>query len=165
MPDADSFDDFYRTTRVRVCAYVYVLTGDFAEAQDAAQEAYVRAWERWRTVGGYADPEAWIRGVAWRIAANRWRKARNRLTAHRRYGAAPPTPGPNEDSVAVTGALRRLPAPQRVAIVLHHLVGLPVEQVARDTGVPVGTVKARLSRGRTALSVLLGSNVEEPDHA
>ena len=165
MLDAESFDEFYRATRVRICACIYALTGDLAEAQDATQEAYVRAWERWRTVRSYADPEAWVRSVAWRVAASRWRKARNRLAAHGRYGPAEPVPGPNEDAVAVTRALRRLPEPQRVAVVLHHLVGLTVDQVAAETGVPVGTVKARLSRGRTALSALLQASVEESDRA
>jgi RNA polymerase sigma-70 factor (ECF subfamily) len=51
--------------------------------------------------------------------------------------------------------LRKIPEAQRVAIVLHHLCDLSVEQVAEETGVPVGTVKARLSRGRAALLPLL----------
>ena len=162
---SDAFDEFYRTTRVRVCACVYALTGDLADAQDATQEAYARAWERWSTISGYADPEAWVRGVAWRVAANRWRKALNRAVAHRRHGPADPVPAPSEDAVAIAGALRRLPEAQRAAIVLHHLVGLPVHQIAVETGVAVGTVKARLSRGRTALSALLRVTIEEPDHA
>jgi RNA polymerase sigma-70 factor (sigma-E family) len=165
VPDAQSFDEFYRTTRVRICACIYALTGDLAEAQDATQEAYVRAWERWRTISGYADPEAWVRTVAWRVAASRWRKALNRVAAHRRFGSADSVPGPNEDAVAVAGALRRLPEPQRVAVVLHHLVGMSIDQVAIETGVPAGTVKARLSRGRTALSALLQVNAEESGRA
>jgi RNA polymerase sigma-70 factor (ECF subfamily) len=53
-------------------------------------------------------------------------------------------------------ALRRLPEPQRRALVLHHLCDLPVREVAAETGAAEGTVKARLSRGRTALAALLG---------
>ena len=60
------------------------------------------------------------------------------------------------DRVALIAALRRLPEAQRRAVVLHHLCDLSVEQVAEETGSPVGTVKARLSRGRTALAALLG---------
>jgi RNA polymerase sigma-70 factor (ECF subfamily) len=52
-----------------------------------------------------------------------------------------------------------LPARQRHVVVLHHLVGLPVEQIAAELDVPVGTVKSRLSRGRAALAPLL--TVEE----
>jgi RNA polymerase sigma-70 factor (ECF subfamily) len=163
--DAETFDEFYRMTRVRVCACIYALTGDLAEAQDATQEAYARAWERWSSISGYLDPEGWVRGVAWRVAANRWRKALNRTIAHRRLGPGDPVPGPSEDAVAIARALKRLPESQRVAIVLHHLVGLSVHQVASETGVAVGTVKARLSRGRAALSSLLRVAIEEPDHA
>jgi RNA polymerase sigma-70 factor (ECF subfamily) len=53
-------------------------------------------------------------------------------------------------------ALQRLPEDQRRALVLHHLCDLPVREVAREVGVAEGTIKARLSRGRTALLTLLG---------
>ena len=62
---------------------------------------------------------------------------------------------------ACTILLRRLPEEQRRAIVLHHVADLPVAQVAAETGAPVGTVKARLSRGRTALAELLGEHQDE----
>jgi RNA polymerase sigma-70 factor (ECF subfamily) len=64
--------------------------------------------------------------------------------------------------VALVAALARIPVAQRTAIVLHHLVGLPVAEVAAETGAPAGTVKARLSRGRRALAELLG--VSEDTH-
>ena len=52
-------------------------------------------------------------------------------------------------------ALRRLPAVHREAIALHYLADLPIQAVAEAVGAPVGTVKARLSRGRAQLAVLL----------
>jgi RNA polymerase sigma-70 factor (ECF subfamily) len=118
-------------------------------------EAYARAWQRWSTVENYADPEAWVRTVARRVAVSRWRRTRSALRAYRRAGPPPDLPGPNPDSLVLVDALAQLPLPQRTALVLHHLVGLPVADVAREMGVPVGTVKARLSRGRRALAVLL----------
>ena len=60
-------------------------------------------------------------------------------------------------------ALRRLPVAQRESIALHHLADLPVAEVALTLGVPEGTVKARLSRGRAALAVLLSEATEEAD--
>ena len=149
------FDEFYRHTRERLLAYLYAVGGELTEAQDAAQEAYARAWQRWASVGAMADPEAWVRTVGWRVLANRWRSLRGRASAYRRHGAPSEVPGPSEDTVMLVTALRRLPADQRLAIVLHHVVGLPVASVAEETGVPVGTVKARLSRGRQALAALL----------
>lgn len=155
-PGETSFDAFYRETRQRLFDCLYALTGSTAEAQDVVHEAYARAWQRWSAVGRYGNPEAWVRTVARRIAVSRWRRARNRLVAHRRAGEPPPLPGPNPESVALVAALRQLPIAQRTAIVLHHLVGLPVAEVAAETGVPVGTAKARLVRGRRALAGLLG---------
>ncbi|MFI6821834.1 RNA polymerase sigma factor [Micromonospora sp. NPDC050187] len=155
MPDVDGFDEFYRGSRQRLLGFVYALTGDLAEAQDAVQEAYVRAWQRWSTVGGYDDPEAWVRVVASRIAVSRWRSLRSRARAYLRHGATETVPAPSTDTVEVVAALRRLPEEQRTALALYYLLGMPVADVARETNAPVGTVKARLSRGRTALAGLL----------
>jgi RNA polymerase sigma-70 factor, ECF subfamily len=60
--------------------------------------------------------------------------------------------------LALIAALRQLPPKQRVAIVLHHLVDLPVELVAAETGSSVSAVKKQLTRGRSALSVLLADD-------
>ncbi|MEU2612743.1 SigE family RNA polymerase sigma factor [Micromonospora sp. NPDC007271] len=155
MPDVDGFDEFYRGSRERLLGFVYVLTGNLAEAQDAVQEAYIRAWQRWSTVRGYDDPEAWVRVVASRIAVSRWRSLRSRARAYLRHGAEETTPAPSIDTVEVVAALRRLPEEQRTAIALYYLLGMPVAEVARETAAPVGTVKARLSRGRAALAGLL----------
>jgi RNA polymerase sigma-70 factor (ECF subfamily) len=159
--DSSSFDAFYAGTRRRVTHQLYAMTGDLGEAQDVAQEAYARAWQRWSRVSSYEDPEAWVRTVAWRIAVSRWRKARNALSAHRRHRVSGIVPEPSVDTVALVAALRRLPESQRRAVVLFHLCDLSIEQIAGDTGAPVGTVKARLARGRTALAALLEDN---PDH-
>ncbi|MFC0534121.1 sigma-70 family RNA polymerase sigma factor [Phytohabitans kaempferiae] len=161
MRDVDGFDEFYRGSRQRLLGYLYVVTGDVAEAQDAAQEAYVRAWQRWATVSQYDDPEAWVRLVATRVAVSRWRSLRSRARAYLRHGPADPVPAPGTDTVEIVTALRRLPEEQRTALTLYYLLGLPVSEVARQTGAPVGTVKARLSRGRAALTGLLTVDLEE----
>ncbi|SCE74305.1 SigE family RNA polymerase sigma factor [Micromonospora mirobrigensis] len=155
MPDVDGFDEFYRGSRQRLLGFVYVLTGNLAEAQDAVQEAYIRAWQRWSTVREYDDPEAWLRVVASRIAVSRWRSMRSRARAYLRHGVPGDIPEPSTETLEVVAALRRLPEAQRTAIALHYLLGMPVAEVARETEAPVGTVKARLSRGRTALAGLL----------
>jgi RNA polymerase sigma-70 factor, ECF subfamily len=169
MTDNEDFDAFYLGSRTRLLHQLYAMTGDLGAAQDAAQEAYARAWQRWSRLRDYDDPEAWVRTVAWRLVVSRWRSARNAMRAHRRQVSGEPVPEPSPDTVALVSALRRLPEAQRRAIVLHHLCDLSVDEVARETGAPVGTVKARLSRGRTALSVLLtdpydGSSDSEGSH-
>ena len=152
MRDPSDFDAFYANSVRRLTGQLYAMTGNRAEAEDAVQEAFARAWQRWEKVSAYADPEAWVRTVSHRIGVSSWRKAVNRLAAHRRYGATEDVPAAGPDHVALVAALRRIPAEQRRAIVLHHLVGLPVDEVARETRSRPGTVKARLARGRRALA-------------
>jgi RNA polymerase sigma-70 factor, ECF subfamily len=149
------FDAFYAATAAGMVRWLVPLTGDLAEAEDVAQEAYERAWLHWSRVSDCASPEAWVRTVARRLAVSRWRRMRNASTAWVRR--TPPREVPELDPGYLTliAALRQLPAKQRVAIVLHHLVDLPVEQVAAETGSSTAAVKKQLTRGRSALSVLL----------
>ncbi|MBF9131120.1 SigE family RNA polymerase sigma factor [Plantactinospora sp. S1510] len=161
MAGEHDFEDFYQSTRHRVVTVLYALGGNMADAQDAVQEAYARAWQRWSKVGGYADPEAWVRTVARRIQLNRWRKLRNGLTAYRRHGADPAVPPPSENAAALVAALRQIPADQREAIVLHHMVDMSVAEVATHLGAPVNTIKTRLARGRKALAELIGEQLKE----
>ena len=158
------FDEFYRATARRTLRYAYAVTGDLGAAQDLTQEAYIRAWQRWRMITGYDSQESWLRLVVTRLASDRWRH----LAVHRRFAAGarpvPPCGPPGEDTVLLTGALRQLPMPQRRVLALHYLLDLPVSQIAAEVGVPEGTVKSWLSRGRTALAALLGEAREEEHH-
>jgi len=155
MRDADSFDEFYRSTSARLMRYGYAVVGDLTEAQDVVQEAYTRAWQRWRTVAGHPHPEAWVRLVVTRLATDRWRRmARWRAVLHR-SGPPESVHPPNEDTVLVVAALRQLPVAQRQALALHYLFDLPVAEIAAETGVAVGTVTSWLSRGRAGLAQAL----------
>jgi RNA polymerase sigma-70 factor (ECF subfamily) len=159
----EAFDAFYVGSRRRVLNQVYAMTSDLAEAQDLTQEAYARAWQRWSAVSTYEDPEAWVRTVAWRLAASRWRRAKVGARALLRHGPEPDSAPPSPDSVALVTALKQLPVAQRRAVVLHHLVGRSVAEIAHDEGCPEGTVKARLSRGRATLAQLLADSSTD-DH-
>ncbi|XVV10085.1 sigma-70 family RNA polymerase sigma factor [Actinoplanes sp. CA-131856] len=154
------FEEFYAASSSRVLGHLFVMTGNRAEAEDAVAEAYARAWQRWAVVSRADSPEAWVRTVAARIAISGWRKAANRLLAHRREAADQVLDGLSPDHVALMQALRTLSPVQRRDIVLHHLAGLSVAEIARETGTPAGTVKARLARGRQALAALLGEHDE-----
>lgn len=157
---AAGFDAFYAAQAPRLVRQLHAMTGDLTVAQDCVQEAAARAWQRWTVVGAYDDPAAWVRTVAWRLAVSRLRRVRVGVGLLRRHGPPDDVPSASPDHVALVAALRRLPEAQRRAVVLHHLCDLPVEQVAAETGSPVGTVKARLSRGRAALAALLSE--EDP---
>ncbi|QCX76907.1 ECF RNA polymerase sigma factor SigW [Streptomyces sp. YIM 121038] len=157
----DEFDVFYASAFPRVVGQVYAFTGDHGQAQDVVQEAFVRAWDRRRDFLATEAPEAWIRTVAMRLAVSHWRRARRWLDLVRRTPPPEHAPGPDPEHLALVAALRQLPDAQRLAIVLHHLCDLSVDQVAAETGAPTGTVKARLARGRAALAKLL--TVSEAD--
>jgi RNA polymerase sigma-70 factor (ECF subfamily) len=153
MGGDDGFDELYEGAFGRLVGQLYLVTGDLAEAEDCVQEAFSRAAARWGQVRGYGAPEAWVRRVAMNLALAGRRRARRQLAALARLrpgqAVVPPL---SVDRVALADALRALPRNARQAIVLHHLVGLPVDDVARELRVPVGTVKARLARGRRALA-------------
>ncbi|MGH4034639.1 SigE family RNA polymerase sigma factor [Actinomycetota bacterium Odt1-20B] len=158
---AADFDAFYGATSKRLVAAVYAMTGDLAEAEDAVQEAYVRAWQRWERLTREGDPLPWVRTVASRLAISTWRRTRNRLRAQLRHGAAADVPELSPDRVALIEALRELPPQQRQAVVLFHLLDLSVEQVARETGSSNGAVRTRLTRARKVLGELLVFHVDE----
>lgn len=155
------FDAFYGATHRRVVGQVYAITGNLHEAEDCAQEAYARAWQRWSQLSdGHGNPEAWVRTVATRLAVSSWRKTVSRLKAHRRESAPTEVPGMNPDHLAVVAALRKISPDQRLAIVLYTYAGLSIEEIARETGASLSAVKARLSRGRAALAPHLSEFAE-----
>jgi RNA polymerase sigma-70 factor (ECF subfamily) len=154
--DEQEFDELYDASFRRLTAQVYALTGDLEEARDCVQEAFVRAWSHRRRLSTIEHPEAWVRTTAYRVAVSRWRRiVRGRRDPDRALAPRLETAALGPDHVAVVAALRQLPEEQRRALVLHHLADLPVAVIARHEGTPVGTVKARLSRGRAALALLL----------
>ena len=155
---ATEFDQFYAGTASRIVRQMFLLTGDLAEAEDVVHEAFERAWLRWDTVAKADSPEAWVRTVARRLAVSRWRKARNAATAWARHGGAQNPPAMDAVNLDLVNALKTLPDKQRVAIVLHHLADLSVEQVAAETGAGVSAVKAQLARGRAALAAVMKDN-------
>lgn len=157
-----SFEEFYSATYGRLLKQIILVTGDRGDAEDLLQDAYGRAAVRWRRLRDYQAPEAWVRRVALRLAIDRARRARRRAAAllRLRPQRSPPVEL-SADSFDLYNALRGLPLGQRQVLVLHHLAGLPVEEVASQLNVPVGTVKSRLSRGRAALARRLAVTGQE----
>jgi RNA polymerase sigma-70 factor, ECF subfamily len=151
----ERFDEFYAVSVARLTGQLYAMTGDLAEAQDAVQEAFVRAWQHRRELDAARSPEAWVRTVAWRLAVSRFRRARTAARAWGRYDVRHVDPPPEPIDQDLLDALHALPREQRHAIVLFHLDDMSVRDIAAEAGCPVGTVKARLSRGRAALAAAL----------
>ena len=152
MRDAAEFEGFYAGSSGRVLGQLYAMIGNRAEVEDAVAEAYMKAWDRWHTVRDYDNPEAWVRRVAYRNAVSAWRKTMSRLRAHHRDTVEQEVDALNPDHVALVHALRQIPANQRRVIVLHHLAGLSVAEIAEETGSSPNTIKTWLVRGRQAMA-------------
>jgi RNA polymerase sigma-70 factor (ECF subfamily) len=158
--ESTGFDAFYAANFDRLIMQLYAYTGDLAQAQDVVQEAFARALPRWEQVSGYDDPAAWVRRVAWNLATSRWRQLRTFRAYASRHRPEHVT-GPTPDRVALATALATLPASLRRAVVLHYVADLSVADIARQEGVPDGTVKSWLHRGRAALAVALAETRAE----
>jgi RNA polymerase sigma-70 factor, ECF subfamily len=163
MTGGGSFEEFYTGAVGRLLGQLFLVTGDLHEAEEVVQEAFARASVRWSWLRDYNAPEAWVRRVAMNLAADRPRRPRRQARALLKIWPPPGPPEVSVETLALVEALRALPVRQRQAIVLHHLVGLPVEEVARTLRVPAGTVKSLLSRGRRALAARLGEGEEVLD--
>lgn len=160
MVDQREFDEFYLGTRLHLLRQLTMMTGDSEQAADVLQEAYARAWQRWRHVSRLADPMAWVRTVAWRVAISQHRRSLVASDRLRRFFApeAAVDRTPRSDEVLdLRAALRLLSPEHRRALVLYEMCGMSIAEVAAETGVAEGTVKSRLARARTALAAALGA--------
>jgi RNA polymerase sigma-70 factor (ECF subfamily) len=163
--DSEQFALFYERTCSSLVGLLTSIGGDRAEAEEVAQDAYIKVIQRWSEVSQYDAPEAWLRTVAVRLLISRKRRVKAWLRASVRHasGAERHAREPNADRVAVAQALEHLSVAQRSVLMLHHGLDLPVDEVAALLQVPVGTVKSRLARARETLAPLL-SDEEVRDH-
>lgn len=157
------FDDCFRRDHEPVLRVVVLIVRDRAVGEEIVQEAFTRAFVRWRRVGTYERPGAWVRLVAVRLAVKAAQRAD--LGAGRTLAAATDRaagwggdrPSHAEPALGddVAQALASLSPQQRAAVVLHHLADLPVAEVADALGCSAATAKVHLHRGRNRLAMLL----------
>ena len=160
MADDGYVREVYEASYRRLLAQAYAVAGDRVEAEDAVQEAFARAvaaGDRFRRVD---NPEAWLRTVALNVLRRRWRRASLFRALSPRLATPADVPGISEDHVAVVEGLRSLPFQQRETLALFYLGDLSVQEVAATLGVAEGTVKSRLTRGRTALAAVMETTLE-----
>ena len=150
----EEFERFYRSEERRVLRLCYGVLGDSELARDAAQEAWLRYLR-------YIDGERPEYSVPLLVtialnAARDWQRRRSRRLEDLRDDVpdrpAPPAAAGDPD---LMDALRRLPDPEREAILLHYGLDLPLIDIARALQKRTGAVKSILHRGRAHLRSLL----------
>jgi RNA polymerase sigma factor (sigma-70 family) len=157
----EQIQQVYAASSARLVAQLFAVTGDFAEAQDAVHEAFVRALVRRGRLHQVDNPEAWLRTVALNVARSRYRRRAifDRIVRSGQLGRPDrDSPGLSPDHVALVTALQRLPRAIRETLVLYHIADLPVTEVARALDCSVEAVKTRLVRGRRTLAGQLGES-------
>lgn len=164
MRATPDLDELYAAAYQRLVVQLFAICGDLADAEDAVQEAFVTAVRKRRELAEVSNPEAWVRTVA----LNRLRSGWRHRAIVRKYQAAVPGPQTDpevmSDHVTIVTALERLDPDQRHVVVLHHLADMATAEIAAELEIPEGTVKSRLSRGRSRLAELLEDS-EESRHA
>ena len=160
MAELCGFEAFYAAAYRRVVGQVFALLGDLQEAEDVTQDAFAKASFHWKRIAAYDQPEAWVRRVAFNHAYNSTRRARRWLATLARHGPPAHVPAATSDRVDLHRALRRIAPRHREVLVLHYVADLPLDEVARQLRLPLGTVKSRLSRARSALAEQLGDERE-----
>jgi RNA polymerase sigma-70 factor (ECF subfamily) len=143
---------------------VALVSGSYPAAEDAVQEALVRAWQRSEPIDSL---EAWVATVALNLSRSGIRRAiSERRAGHRSEAAVPETaPVAASDAVDLERALARLPRRQRETAVLRYLLEMDTKEVARVLKVSEGTVKSQLARARASLAADLRVTDLEDDHA
>ena len=154
---SESFEAFFAEQFESVFRGLSVAFRDPLLAEEAAQEAFARAYVRWNHVSAMERPAGWVYVVAVRVALKRRRPER----------PAPATPGGRGmedevvDRVTMQRAIAGLPERQRLALVLRHYGDLPLDEIASAMGCAVGTVKSTLHAAHTRLHVDLDDDVPE----
>ncbi|HEV7752484.1 MAG TPA: sigma-70 family RNA polymerase sigma factor [Baekduia sp.] len=174
LSDPLTFGRVYDEYRRGVHATAYRVLGNQAQAQDVVQDVFLRVWRNPRKFdAGRGELGSYLRLMARSRAVDLWREsqASGRASERLKVVVSIDTPRHDErpdhvalesaDRSTVRDALRRLPDPQREALVLAYWGGLTADQIAAQSGVPIGTAKSRIRLGLARLRNELGAALPE----
>lgn len=164
--DPLAFEELIRPHLDSVRRFVFSLSSSWQDADDITQEALLKAFRAFPAFDGRASLSTWLYTVA-RSASVDWYRTRTARAAQREgpLGDSHPAPPQSQEQVCADrqtanrlwAALQELDERLRVPVVLFEVEGLSYEEIAAIEGVPVGTIRSRLSRGREQLRELLGA--------
>lgn len=164
--DQSAFTALVRRHEDRVFGIALRITGDRADALDATQDTFVSVFRQAGSFRAEAAFTTWL----YRVAVNACRdllRRRRRLPEPTEELPERPRPGIGTEEIVglrldLAQALARLPDEYRDAVLMHDLGAIPYEEIAQITGVALGTVKSRISRGRRRLAELLEQPAPAP---
>jgi RNA polymerase sigma-70 factor (ECF subfamily) len=136
-----------------VLRYLGRLTSSREEAEDIAQETFLKALRHWGQLGEGAHVQAWLFRIARNTAYDSLRRGRRAQTVLLSGEMIEQLPAPDQaarvgDAEPILAALRHLPDSYRVPLLLHSVAGYPLNEIAAALGWKLGTVKSRLHRAR-----------------
>lgn len=160
--DHEAFTEVMRVHEDRVFAVCLRILADREQALDATQETFLAAFRKAHQFQGNSALGTWLYRIAVNTCYDQIRKAKRRPSEPMPEHLEFVDPGAEEAVIAagyrheIEAALARLPVEFRTAVVLSDVEGMSLPDVAKTLGVPVGTVKSRVFRGRRLLAKQLG---------
>jgi RNA polymerase sigma-70 factor (ECF subfamily) len=154
------FEAFYADEYGRLVRALFLLVGNRTEAEEVAQEALTRVFERWDRVRGMDSPVGYAYQVAFNLNRRRVRtvlRERARVALRSEAVDATATVDIQSDLLA---AIRRLPLAEREAIVASAWLEMSAEEIAILLGIKAVSVRSRLHRARKAIHTLIGDGYE-----
>jgi RNA polymerase sigma-70 factor (ECF subfamily) len=156
--EASAFEDFFLGETQNLYAHLCLITGNRAEAEELAQDAFLKVWERWDRVADMEEPVGYLYQTAMNLFRKRFRRVGLALRKTVSVELREDEFATADDRSVVAGALVELAPRQRAALVLTELIGFSSEEAGRMLGVRAGTVRALASQGRAAMKQHLEAN-------
>ena len=162
MGDAAAWEPLVLAYQDAVFRLAYLIVGDTDEAEDAAQEAFVRAWDNLARFDRSRPLRPWLLRIVANLASNRRRSAGRHFAALKRAGQAEPPSASVEENAAdrqrseqLWLAVRRLDPQDQQVLYLRYFLDLSVTEVAQTLQTAEGTVKSRSSRALERLRTVI----------
>jgi len=153
--DATAFERLYRMHIDRVYGLCLRMTGNVAEAEDCAQEAFIQAWNKLDKFRGDSAFSTWLHRIAVNSVLGRARKSKreqDRIQVAFEQSSAPASEADNGELRDLSDAVDRLPEGARHVFVLHAVYGYSHEETGAMLEIAAGTSKAQLHRARRLLA-------------
>ncbi len=153
--DVSAFEMLYRANIDRVYALCLRMTANVAEAEDAAQDAFIQAWQQLSKFRGDSAFGTWLHRVAVNVVLGRMRKSRrerDRVDTVIDIAPVPESIGDDADLQDLEMAVDSLPSGARHVFVLHAVYGYSHDETGEMLGIATGTSKAQLHRARRLLA-------------